>query len=292
MLKSKRNRILLCFVIPALLLYVTFWILPVLMSFFYGFTDWNGVGDYSFVGFENFKYLFKDGTLVNAIKNTFIYAFFIVVFGNVSALTLAMIINMKLKLKGAFRTVFYIPALFSTIVVGFVWSYVFAPYYGMIYNIFDIFGAAESAPNFLGSSATALIAVAFVEQWKNCGTMTLIYLAGLQNIPGEVLESAKMDGCKWYQEIFRIKIPMLANTIMINVILGMISGFKSFDYVFTLTGGGPGSATSTLMYTVYKIAFIDSQYGLAEALAASAFLLILIISVIVLCLFKRKETEA
>lgn len=292
MLKSKRNRVLLCFVIPALLLYVTFWILPVLMSFYYGFTDWSGVGDYSFVGFDNFKYLFQDGTLVNSIKNTFIYAFFIVVFGNVSALTLAMIINMKLKLKGAFRTVFYIPALFSTIVVGFVWSYVFAPYYGMIYNIFDVFGAAESAPNFLGNSSTALIAVAFVEQWKNCGTMTLIYLAGLQNIPGEVLESAKMDGCKWYQEIFRIKIPMLANTIMINVILGMINGFKSFDYVFTLTGGGPGSATSTLMYTVYKIAFIDSQYGLAEALAAAAFILILIISVIVLCLFRRKETEA
>ena len=270
-MKNKTNRILYFLLLPALVLYVVFWVLPVIMSFFYGFTDWSGVGDYHFVGLQNFQYLLGDGTLVNALKNTGVYTLFTVVFGNILALTIAFILNMKLRLKGAFRTVFYIPALFSTVVVAFIWSYVYAPYYGMIYNIFDLFGAAESAPNLLGSTKTALIACAFVEQWKTSGTMTLIYLAGLQNLPGEVIESCRIDGCRWHQEMFRVKIPMLANTIAVNVMLGLINGFKSFDYVFTLTGGGPGSSTSTLMYSVYKLAFVEYRYGMAEALAAAAF---------------------
>ena len=229
---------------------------------------------------------------MNALKNTGVYTLFTVVFGNILALTIAFILNMKLRLKGAFRTVFYIPALFSTVVVAFIWSYVYAPYYGMIYNIFDLLGAAESAPNLLGSTKTALIACAFVEQWKTSGTMTLIYLAGLQNLPGEVIESCRIDGCRWHQEMFRVKIPMLANTIAVNVMLGLINGFKSFDYVFTLTGGGPGSSTSTLMYSVYKLAFVEYRYGMAEALAAAAFVLILSVSCVVLFFFKKREVEA
>lgn len=291
-MKNKTNRILYCFLIPALLLYVIFWVSPVIMSFFYGFTDWSGVGDYQFVGLQNFQYLLGDGTLVNALSNTGIYTLFTVAFGNVLALTLAFILNMRLRLKGAFRTVFYIPALFSTVVVAFIWSYVYAPYYGMIYNIFDLFGAAESAPNLLGSTKTALIACAFVEQWKTSGTMTLIYLAGLQNLPGEVIESCRIDGCRWHQEMFLVKLPMLANTIAVNVMLGLINGFKSFDYVFTLTGGGPGSSTSTLMYSVYKLAFVEYRYGVAEALAAAAFVLILAVSCMVLFFFKKREVEA
>ncbi len=290
-MKQKLNRPLYFFIIPALVLYVVFWVAPVLMSFYYGFTDWSGVGDYNFVGLDNFKFLLQDGTLFNALKNTGIYTGFTVVFGNVLALFLASILNKKLKMKGVFRTVFYIPALFSTVVVAFIWSYVYAPYYGMIYSIFDLFGAGDAAPNLLGSTSTALIACAVVEQWKNCGTMTLIYLAGLQNLPDEVLESAKIDGCKWYQEFFKVKLPMIANTISVNVMLGLINGFKSFDYVFTLTGGGPGDSSSTLMHSVYKLAFVEYQYGTAEALAAAAFVLILVISCIVLFFFKKREVE-
>ena len=136
------------------------------------------------------------------------------------------------------------------------------------------------------------MASAFVETWKTSGTMTIIYLAGLQNISEEVIESAKIDGCTGWQAIRFVKIPMLSNTITINVMLGLIGGFKSFDYVFALTGGGPGSSSSTLMYSIYKMAFVESQFGKAEALAAVAFVFILIISVIVLKIMKRKELEA
>lgn len=288
--KKKRN-VLLLFIVPALLMYVTFWILPVLMSFFYGVTNWSGMGDYKFIGLNNFKYLLKDGTMFNSMKNTVIYAVFVVTYGNIQALTLALILNKKLKAKGFFRTVFYLPALFSTIVVAFLWSYVYAPYYGMISEVFHKLGFSV-VPNLLGQKETSLLASAFVETWKTSGTMTIIYLAGLQNISEEVIESAKIDGCTGWQAIRFVKIPMLSNTITINVMLGLIGGFKSFDYVFALTGGGPGNSSSTLMYSIYKMAFVESQFGKAEALAAVAFVFILIISVIVLRIMKRKELEA
>ena len=198
---------------------------------------------------------------------------------------------MKLKAKGVFRTIFYIPALFSTIVVAFLWSYVYAPYFGLIYDILSRFGIGQNL-NLLGTPATALIAVAFVETWKSSGTMTIIYLAGLQDIPEEVIESARIDGASAWQSIWRVKIPMLANTITINIMLGLINGFKSFDYVFALTGGGPGSSSSTLMYSIYKMAFVEGQFGKAEALAACAFVFILAISVIALKFMRKREIEA
>lgn len=291
MANKRKRRILFLFIVPALVFYLVFWISPVLMSFFYGLTNWSGLGDYDFVGLDNFKFLIKEGTLFNSMRNTIIYAVIVVVWGNLQALALALLLNMKLKARGAFRTIFYIPALFSTIVVAFIWSYVYAPYYGMLYEVLGKVGIGENL-NLLGSTSTALIAVAFVEIWKTSGTMTIIYLAGLQNIPEEVMESARIDGCSAWQSTIRVKIPMLANTITINVMLGLINGFKSFDYVFALTGGGPGTSSSTLMYSIYKMAFMEGQFGKAEALAAVAFIFILAISVVTLLIMKRKEIEA
>ncbi len=291
MANKRKRRILFLFIVPALVFYLVFWISPVLMSFFYGLTNWSGLGDYDFVGLDNFKFLIKEGTLFNSMRNTIIYAVIVVVLGNLQALALALLLNMKLKARGAFRTIFYIPALFSTIVVAFIWSYVYAPYYGMLYEVLGKVGIGENL-NLLGSTSTALIAVAFVETWKTSGTMTIIYLAGLQNIPEEVMESARIDGCSAWQSTIRVKIPMLANTITINVMLGLINGFKSFDYVFALTGGGPGTSSSTLMYSIYKMAFMEGQFGKAEALAAVAFIFILAISVVTLLIMKRKEIEA
>lgn len=291
MANKRKRRILFLFIVPALVFYLIFWISPVLMSFFYGLTNWSGLGDYDFVGLDNFKFLIKEGTLFNSMRNTIIYAVIVVVWGNLQALALALLLNMKLKARGAFRTIFYIPALFSTIVVAFIWSYVYAPYYGMLYEVLGKVGIGENL-NLLGSTSTALIAVAFVETWKTSGTMTIIYLAGLQNIPEEVMESARIDGCSAWQSTIRVKIPMLANTITINVMLGLINGFKSFDYVFALTGGGPGTSSSTLMYSIYKMAFMEGQFGKAEALAAVAFIFILAISVVTLLIMKRKGIEA
>lgn len=289
-MENRSRKILLLFIIPALALYLVFWIMPVLMSFLYGLTNWNGFGAYKFIGLKNFENLIKQGTLLYSLKNTFIYAAFVVLWGNIQAIALALILNMKLHARGFFRTIAYLPALFSTIVAAFLWSYVYAPHYGMISEVFKFLNLT-GAPDLLGTSTTALLAVAFVETWRTSGTMTIIYLAGLQNISEDVIEAAQIDGCTPWQITRLIKIPMISNTITINVMLGLINGFKSFDYVFALTGGGPGSSSSTLMYSIYKMAFVESQFGKAEALAACAFVFILIISTIALTILRRKEIE-
>lgn len=286
-----KKRILYLFILPALILYLTFWILPVLMSFYYGFTDWSGIGKYKFIGFHNFISLSKDGTLLTSLINTFIYAAFSVVYGNILALSLSMLLDLKLRLKSFFRPMFYIPTLFSSVVVGFIWGYVYAPYNGMLSGVFEMLGLAKYAPNFLANSHTALIATAFVEKWKAIGVMVVIYLAGLQNISQDAVESGMIDGCNTWQIIKNIKIPLLSNSITVNVILGVISGLKAFDYIYIMTGGGPGKSTNTLMYSVYKMAFLENQYGLAEALAAISFIIILIISIAVLGYMKKKEIE-
>lgn len=289
---KERTYMLYIFILPAFILYTVCWVMPVLMSFYYGFTDWTGVGDYNFVGLRNLRIIWKNGLLVSSIKNTVIYALYAVVWGNILAFALALILNMNIRLKGFFRTIFYVPALFSTIVIGFIWSYVYAPHFGMLYEIFKFFGLQDMAPNLLGKSSTALIAVAFVERWKTTGTLTLIYLTGLQNIPNEVIESARIEGCNAWQITRHVRIPLLANVITVNTILCLISGLKAYDYIFTITHGGPGTSSTTLMYAVYKLAFIENQFGVAEALAAIAFLLILFVSIVTLLIMKRREIEA
>ena len=175
-MERRSRNLLLLFIIPAFLLYVVFWISPVLMSFFYGLTNWSGLGTYDFIGLKNFQNLINQGTLLNSLKNTVIYALIVVIWGNLQALILALIINMKLHARGAFRTLVYLPALFSTIVAAFLWSYVYAPYYGLISEVLKAL-SSSFVPNLLGSNVTALIAVAFVETWRSSGTMTIIYLA-------------------------------------------------------------------------------------------------------------------
>lgn len=289
-MENRLRKMLLIFIIPALVLYLVFWVLPVLMSFFYGLTNWSGFGTYDFVGIKNFQSLIKQGTLLSSLRNTIIYAIFVVVWGNIQALALALILNMKLHTRGFFRTIVYLPPLFSTIVTAFLWSYVYAPHYGMISEVFKLFNST-GAPDFLGTGGTALLAVAFVETWRSSGMMTIIYLAGLQNISSDIIEAAQIDGCTAWQTTRLVRIPMISNTITINVMLGLINGFKSFDYVFALTGGGPGDSSSTLMYSIYKMAFVENQFGKAEALAACAFVFILIISIGALAILRRKEIE-
>ena len=280
------------FIIPALAFFLTFWIIPVLQLFYYSFTNFNGINyNYDFVGLKNFLTLFKEGTLINATKNTLIYTVLMVVLSNLLGLALAMALNVKLRGKAFFRTVSFIPALFSAIVVGFIWTYVFMPTGGMISSLLGIFGVQEGAFNVLGNYKTALYAIAVVEVWKGFGTTMLIYLAGLQTVDESLIEAGKIDGCSEWQLIRKIKLPLISATITINVILSIISGLKAFDYSFIMTNGGPGKSTNTLMYTIYKIAFNDQMMGKASALSVVAFIIIILITVVMLFFMNRREVE-
>lgn len=280
------------FVIPALSLFLVFWIFPVFQMFFYSVTNFNGVNyHYDFVGFRNFTQLFKEGTLVNSIKNTLIYTMLIVLGTNILGIVIAMALNTKIKGKTFFRTSSYIPALFSAIVVGFIWSYVYMPDNGMISSLLNLVGLDSSKFNILGNFKTALYGIAIVEIWKSFGTTMIIYLAGLQTVDESLLEAGRIDGCTEWQLIHRIKLPLISSTITINVILSVIAGLKAFDYAFIMTNGGPGKSTNTLMFTIYKIAFTDQMMGKASAFSVVSFLVIIFITICMLIFMNKREVE-
>lgn len=280
------------FLIPAMAFFIVFWIFPILQLFYYSVTNFNGINyDYDFVGIKNYVRLFENGTLTNSIKNTLVYTFIMVVCSNAIGLTIAMLLNVRLHAKGFFRTCAYFPALFSAIVIGFIWSYVYMPNNGMIAGIINAFGGNGAAFNPLGNYKTALFAIAIVEVWKAFGTTMIIYLAGLQTVDESLLEAGRIDGCTEWQLISKVKLPLISSTITINVILNVIGGLKAFDYAFIMTNGGPGKSTKTLMFQIYEIAFTDQRMGRAGAFSVVSFLVIIAITVFMLYFLNKREVE-
>lgn len=280
------------FLIPALAFFLIFWIYPVLQLFYYSVTNFNGINyNFDFVGMKNYSKVLSNGTLVNSMKNTMIYAVMTVCISNIIGLAVAMILNTKIKMKGLFRTCAYFPALFSAIVVGFIWSYVYMPGSGMIASLISMVGGDGAAFNPLGNYKTALTAIAMVEIWKGFGTTMIIYLAGLQTVDESLLEAASIDGCTEWQQIRFVKLPLISATITINVILSVIAGLKAFDYSFIMTNGGPGKSTKTLMFQVYETAFTDQKMGRASAFSVMAFAFIILITVLMLLYMNKKEVE-
>lgn len=280
------------FLIPALAFFLTLWIYPVLQLFYYSVTDFNGINyNFNYVGFKNYIKVLSNGTLTNSMKNTLIYTLVTVLASNLIGLSIAMILNTKIRLKGLFRASAYFPALFSAIVVGFIWSYVYMPGSGMIANLVTILGGDGTRFNPLGDYKVALLAIAAVEIWKGFGTTMIIYLAGLQTVDDTLIEAAHIDGCSEWQLMRFVKLPLISSTITINVILSVIAGLKAFDYSFIMTHGGPGKSTKTLMYQVYETAFTDMKMGRASAFSVLAFALIILITVLMLIYMNKKEVE-
>jgi len=281
------------FVLPALLFYCVFWIFPILKLFQYSVSDYNGyVQQFNYVGLDNYMALFKADILGVAIKNTLIYTVITVVLGNVIALMIALLLNANIRSKGFYRSAFYIPTLFSAIVVGFIWSYIYMPQEGLIASFLAMIGIQNIDTNFLGSFTKALYAIIAVDIWKNIGTSTIIFLAGLQMVPHDLLEAGKIDGAgKW--KLFRfITLPLLATSVTINITLSVINGLKAFDYPFIMTGGGPGISTNTLIFAMYEMAFTDQMFGKASAFGIISFAVIIAITAVCVFTLNRKEVAA
>lgn len=278
---------------PALIFYCLFWILPILKLFQYSITDYNGyVQKFQYIGLDNYRTLLHEEILGISIKNTLIYTLLTVVAGNIIALALAFLLNSKIRAMGLYRSAFYIPTLFSAIVVGFIWSYVYMPDSGLIASFLNKLGIKGVDTNFLGSYTKALYAIITVDIWKNIGTSTIIFLAGLQTISADLTEAAKIDGAGRWKVIQHITVPMLAASTTVNITLSVINGLKAFDYPFVMTNGGPGSSTNTLIFAIYKMAFTEQQFGKASALGIISFAIIIVITAVMVFTLNRREVSA
>ncbi|CAM3375276.1 carbohydrate ABC transporter permease [Marinicrinis lubricantis] len=278
-------------VMPALLVYLIIFIIPTFTGLYYSLTDWSPLKDgISFVGLENFKYIFQDEVLLLALKNTFIYTIIVVVFKNGLGLLLAVGLNMPLKSKNFLRAVYFIPSIVSTIVIGLVFIPILQPS-GILNGFFESIGLDFLAQYWLSDTGIVMYTISAVSIWQWAGYHMVIYLAGLQTISSDYYEAAQIDGANVFQRFRYITLPLLAASININVILSLIGGLKVFSEVYALTNGGPGNASQVLTTSILSL-FGEGRWGLGTALNTVLFLIVAIIAIPLLHKMRKQEVEA
>jgi raffinose/stachyose/melibiose transport system permease protein len=254
-----------------------------------------------FVGLENFVRLFTESpfkeTFIRAFGHNIIFFIGTILFKMIVAFLLALLINSKIRGKEFFKTVIFLPKLLSVIVVGFLFSLILNPTYGALNTVLRFIGLEEWARPWLGSPDTALYTIILVNSWYGLGFAMLIFLAGLQAIPQEIYDAAKMDGASGLTMLMKITVPLAMPSIMVMTILTFIGAFETFELIFAMQGSqaGPYFSTDVLATYFYRLAFgsVDGgeSIGLGSALAVVLFLMISSATAVLLFFFKKKEFE-
>ncbi len=287
----EKQRYPLYFILPALLIFSLFFILPTIQGFYYSFTDWNTYAkDIHFVGFRNFADLFNEGILPLALKNTIIYAVITTVLLNVFGFAMALALNEKIKLGGFFRTVFYMPVVIASLIVGYIFTAIYNPNTGILNQLLNTVGLGFLAQSWLSDIKIALFSIIATEIWKSTGFSMIIYLAGIKTINNDLLEQANIDGASYLQKCKNVIFPMIASTFTVNLMVTMINSLKVFETVLVLTQGGPGYYTEVINTFIYRN-FAKGNWGYASAAGLVQTIIIAIISFAVLSFLRKREVE-
>ena len=273
---ERRNALVgISFILPNFIGFLIFVLIPVIFSFILAFMDWDGFTEMKFVLFDNFKTIFADRIFRESLIQTIVYCVFNVVLSAVAALGLALILNTKLKGKTFFRSAIFFPYVASVVAVGAVWKAMFMKEGGPVNIFLEFIGVPHDAlPGWLSSTKWALAGVIIVSIWKNMGYFMVIYLAALQEISYSLYEAAEIDGATKWQQFKRITFPILTPSPFFVIMMLTINSFKTFDLIFALTEGGPGTSTTLLSMYIYKESFSYLHYGLASAAAMILFLIV------------------
>ena len=277
-LSKKRYKIGL--LIPTLLVYSVYIILPIAIAIYYSFTKYSGIGKPRFTGLENYIRLFQDQLFWSSFKNTmvmFILAFVLLL---TLSFLIALLLNNKLKAVDFSKAMIFSPAIIAPIIVGIIWVYILDPNIGIINNVLDAIGADSLKQTWIGGEKLSPYSIAIIYFWQQLGYLVTIFIAGLKMIPTDVLEAVKIDGANTIQEIRYVTIPMMRTTISTVAVLIITGVFKIFEIVQQTTGGGPYHLWETLVTYSYAQTFSSSDYGYGMSLATVTFLISLIITAI------------
>jgi raffinose/stachyose/melibiose transport system permease protein len=265
------------FILPALLIFVVFLVYPLLHTIYLSLTEWAGfdLGKMRFVGFRNFKLLLPDWIFWKALRNTMIFVFGTTVFLNLFGLALALFLNNELRITKLVRTLIFIPVLLSPVIVGVMWSRIFDPF-GALNQILEKMGIITTPIFWLGDKRIALWSIVGATVWQWVGYDMILYLTGLQQIPVELYEAAKIDGANTWHLFRFITLPLLKGIATMVILLNLIGGVRIFDIVFVMTRGGPNHNTEVLATHLYEVAFWFNKMGYASVIAV----IILVISLL------------
>jgi raffinose/stachyose/melibiose transport system permease protein len=285
-----RRRGFVYFIVPALFLVFLFFIVPNVLNFVYSFTDWSTYrSEVNFVGLKNLIELFDKEIILRDLITTIEYAFLVTIFMNLLALVLALALEVSGIFNGIMRTIFFIPVLISPLAAGYIFRAFFGSR-GVINQFLSILPGMELQINLLGSFRLSLFIVVLVHCWKFMGVPLLVYIAGLNMVPDELVESAKIEGANGFQIIKNIKIPLIGPAITFNVSLSLIGALSIFDLVLAMTKGGPGRATEVLnMYILTS--FSTGRFGFTTSISLMLFLTIVFLGVPLILFLRKREIE-
>lgn len=277
------------FIAPFFVVFAIFQLYPIFYSLYLSFTDWDGFSAPAFVGLENYRRLIDDPFFYRSIRNTFLIWGISIVPQLPLALILAFILNEHfVRGKHLFRAIYFFPNIVTPVTIGVLFSLLFDWQTGAANRLLLALNLVDEPVNWLGEPTLARILVAAVMTWQWFGYNMLLYIAGLQSIPEELSEAARIDGANSFQVATGILIPLLRPVIMFTVITSVIGGMQIFDVPFTLTGTGPNNSTLTMVMFLYQAAFERSQYGYGAAVAYAIFLLIAALSLGVFWLARNR----
>jgi len=287
----QNNLTIILFLLPALILFLLFVIYPIFQSLYYSFFDWKGFGPAEdFVGFDNFINILKDRPFLTAIRNGLWIILFSLVLQLPFSLALAVLVGRDLPGRIFFRTIFFLPYILSEVITAAMWFGLFHPdpQRGLFNAILLLFPGQETQP-WLADPDTVMWAIFAALTWKYFGFHMLLYLAGLQNIPSEIEEAARIDGANSIQLFRHITLPLLSSTIRTSVYLSVLGSLQQFILVWIMTKGGPVNASETLATYMYRFGFVRFQLGYGSAVAIYMFLFCLIFSLIYLRLTRQPD---
>lgn len=278
----KRALVAYSFIAPNFIGFAVFTLIPIICAFGLGFMKWDGSNPLEFVGLANFVRLKDDTFFWAALKNTILYCVGTVPLTMVASLALAIILNQKVKFRGIFRTVAFFPYVASLVAITAVWQMIFHPSKGPVNAILYYVFHVKNLPNWFGGDLILLTMILF-SVWRFMGYYMVIYLAGLQGIPGEFYEAASLDGATTWEKFRYITWPQLRSTTFFVVVMLTISCFKVYDVAVMLAGGGDGklgTSSTVLVYYIYQKAFQEWDLGYSSAVAMVLFALVLIVTII------------
>lgn len=277
-------------IVPAFLVFLVFFIYPLLKGVGLSLTDYDGMTKAKFIGLENFIKFFNDNRAKNDVINTIVFALGSAPLLNVFGFLYALLLDSNFRGKGIVRTIIYLPAVISPLIMGYIWYFILQPQRGFLFSFAGALGMDFGKFNWLGNRYMALWVIIIVNVWQFVGMTMVIYLAGLQSIPEEMHEAGKIDGANYVQRIRYIVIPMMIQPIKINVITNIIGSLSVFEIIMALTEGGPGYSTESLSIYIMRMCY-GSFTGYSTAVAIVLFLIISIPVFISFKFIKSKEFE-
>lgn len=285
--KTTNGRTALLYLLPSILLFSVFVFYPMFRTIYLSFflTDQNGDAAI-WVGFENYSYLVESTAFINSMKATGLFVLYTVPIGIILALFFALLANENLKGIGFFRTVYSSTMGISVAASSVIWLFMFNPSMGMFNRLLSLLNLPQI--QWLLDPEWALLSVSISTIWMNIGFSFLILLGGLQNIDEHLYESSRIDGAGYFYRLRRITLPMLSPTLFFIITISLINAFQSFGQIDILTQGGPSASTNLIVYSIYREAFINYQFGTASAQAVTLFIIILIVTILQFKLGERR----